>query len=447
MRALSSFSTRLITATLLTAAATFGMLLGLVLVQAGKSLERQTEEISRWSEERLAQRLMAETLLALARLNNMHSDISRRFASLSQRTDISKAIQSRNSVAISELLAPAIKLADIDGVMVLDEKLRVMGAHRLDIDILGADKLLRSHSLMREIEGVATRNNPKSPRRYSRAGRFDDYLAAAVGAERNSALAEIFIEPVFDEFGDVVAVLIGHRQLRASEPTLMEFSRLTGRGVLILSSGNLVSSTLKMQAPDSNRYISSGLIQLDNDRYVARCVDLWSSADICAVAQSAELQQLANQIIAIGQEQNRSLVWTLVGAIGIAMTLFALMSLVVSRHMTQPLVKIAGIVGEVARGNWRIHVPGRDRRDEVGDIARAVVLLEESLEERDKLRADVVNQNAVLLQMTRHDTLTGLPNRLLFRERLDQAIAGCPPRAIRLCRSLPRSRRFQGRQR
>jgi diguanylate cyclase (GGDEF)-like protein len=52
----------------------------------------------------------------------------------------------------------------------------------------------------------------------------------------------------------------------------------------------------------------------------------------------------------------------------------------------------------VAQGNWRAFVPGLTRKDEVGDIARAVVLLAQSVEERDRLRTDVVEQNATLLQ-------------------------------------------------
>ena len=43
-------------------------------------------------------------------------------------------------------------------------------------------------------------------------------------------------------------------------------------------------------------------------------------------------------------------------------------------------------------------MPGLTRRDEVGDIARAIVLLAQSVEERDKLRADVFEQNATLVQ-------------------------------------------------
>jgi diguanylate cyclase (GGDEF)-like protein len=73
-------------------------------------------------------------------------------------------------------------------------------------------------------------------------------------------------------------------------------------------------------------------------------------------------------------------------------------SILVANQVTKPLTKITATVGEVARGNWRAGVPGTERRDEVGDIARAVVMLETSLEERDQLRDNVLSQNGALLE-------------------------------------------------
>ncbi len=131
---------------------------------------------------------------------------------------------------------------------------------------------------------------------------------------------------------------------------------------------------------------------------MARCVGLGDQTEICAVAPSSELEHLATQVIAIGEEQTHALIWWLVGAVTIALLLFALMSFFVSRHITLPLREITSVVGDVAEGNWRVFVPGLARRDEVGNIARAVTLLARSVEERDKLRTDVVEQNATLLQ-------------------------------------------------
>jgi diguanylate cyclase (GGDEF)-like protein len=392
----TSLSKRLTTWTLVTALTSFGLFLVVVLYKVNKGFEQQSAQVSQWSEERLAQRLESDALLSVARIDTLYDDVSTRFASIAQRADISKAIQSGNSVAISELLAPALELADVDGALVLDENLRVLGADRLDADILRANKLLRSQPLMRVLQNVL-RGDPNDRHVRRVTGAFDHSLAAALAADWKAPLAGIFVETVLDDFHDVIAVIIGYRQLRPEEIKLEEFSRLTGRGVLVVSENYVVSRAgSSIPGPISNLH-NGPLLALDDGGYVGRCVDLWNVAAVCSVAPAEELQQLARQVIAIGEEQTRSLIWWLFGAVVVVLLLFAGTSFTVARHITLPLREITSVVGEVARGNWRVIVPGRNRKDEVGNIARAVVLLANSVEERDKLRADVLEQNATLL--------------------------------------------------
>jgi methyl-accepting chemotaxis protein len=52
-------------------------------------------------------------------------------------------------------------------------------------------------------------------------------------------------------------------------------------------------------------------------------------------------------------------------------------------------------VRAVARGDWKSEVTGTKRVDEVGDIARAVIVLQHSLQERDRLRTDVAHAESV----------------------------------------------------
>ncbi len=54
-----------------------------------------------------------------------------------------------------------------------------------------------------------------------------------------------------------------------------------------------------------------------------------------------------------------------------------------------------------------------DSKDEIGDLARAFLDMGESLHAR---RNEQIRFHAF------HDNLTGLPNRFMFRERLEQAV-------------------------
>nr|WP_244635669.1 EAL domain-containing protein [Chthonobacter albigriseus] len=67
-----------------------------------------------------------------------------------------------------------------------------------------------------------------------------------------------------------------------------------------------------------------------------------------------------------------------------------------ARPITRPLRRLAETVGLIARGIYDVPVQGTDREDEVGAIARAVAILNDSVRERDELRANILVQNAIL---------------------------------------------------
>ncbi|RJF75035.1 methyl-accepting chemotaxis protein [Rhodopseudomonas palustris] len=57
------------------------------------------------------------------------------------------------------------------------------------------------------------------------------------------------------------------------------------------------------------------------------------------------------------------------------------------RGMARPIVALDGAMREISQGRHAIEVPGCDRRDEVGSMARTVELFKESLIETERLRA------------------------------------------------------------
>ena len=75
--------------------------------------------------------------------------------------------------------------------------------------------------------------------------------------------------------------------------------------------------------------------------------------------------------------------------------MFAGIMLLVGQRISRPLVQITEAVRAVARGDWKSEVTGVERVDEVGDIARAVIVLQRSLQERDRLRSDVAHAESV----------------------------------------------------
>lgn len=100
--------------------------------------------------------------------------------------------------------------------------------------------------------------------------------------------------------------------------------------------------------------------------------------------------------------------------------LAALLAFVVARVLTRPLHVMADAVERFSREHEMGPLPVK-RRDEIGLLARA---FDEMQIEIKAHLGELYESQARLDHLAHHDALTGLPNRTLFLERLEQAIAG-----------------------
>ena len=89
--------------------------------------------------------------------------------------------------------------------------------------------------------------------------------------------------------------------------------------------------------------------------------------------------------------------------------LVGIVTFLLGRNLVIALTRLAARVASVADGEFDGAVPGVDRSDEVGTMARALLIL------RDNSREAAATHTS--------DILTGLPNRRLLRDRLKQAMA------------------------
>lgn len=396
MRRFSSLSTRLVVAVLATASVAFTVSVGLTVWRLDHGLDRQAAQLGRLSEEKLGQRLDGEARLARARVELLFIEAGRRLEGIAQRADVVKAVSSANDVAISELLRRAATTADLDGILVVDAKLRVFGADRGDADLAATNRTLGEHPLAKEILPILADNDRRRPTILRRTMALTESVAAAIGAKGTAPLAVVIVEPIFDDFGDVFAALIAHRALRPQEDTLVEFSRLEGAGLLVLAADRPISWAGVTGFPAGVGPVADSTLLKTNDQaYWSRCSELFEAWRVCALAPVSELHALRDELVRIGEIEGRSLTtWLFVFAI-LSLASFAVITLLTARRISQPLVRITEAVRAVARGDWKSDVTGLARKDEVGDIARAVVVLQRSLEERDRLRTDVAQAESV----------------------------------------------------
>ena len=83
------------------------------------------------------------------------------------------------------------------------------------------------------------------------------------------------------------------------------------------------------------------------------------------------------------------------------------------RTLVSPVRQLADSARQIEAGNFDAEVPHSQRKDEVGDLMRAF----------SHMRDAIVRHDRDIRRMAYTDALTGLSNRLAFRELLDQRVA------------------------
>ena len=129
-------------------------------------------------------------------------------------------------------------------------------------------------------------------------------------------------------------------------------------------------------------------------------------ADTELYAAIDPLSQPLNQLIALQSRvtgelyaQSRAAwAWTKLIFAGLAAgvaIVFAISLLTVSRGVVLPLQRLRACMLELVQGNLRLDIFGEARRDEVGDMARAVAVFRDTCLEREALETEVERQRAM----------------------------------------------------
>ncbi|MCK7613902.1 bifunctional diguanylate cyclase/phosphodiesterase [Roseibium sediminicola] len=378
-----------------TAVCAFAGLIGLVAYQLEGSMARQETELLNLSHARLLETLSADVKLAGTRLEFLFQDRLRRVNAISERVDTAKAVESRNNVAMSELLGPAAKLADVDSLIVLDEKGRVIGASAYSADLVTLNDRIQKFGFFGEIAASLKSSYPGEKLTFSAVLPRDD-TSIFVPGDTVNAVSQVIFVPVFDDFGYVIGGLLAQRWLRTEEPLLADLAEINSFELavvfdnMVISRANFSGSLADLETSPTAPNITY------NGARIIECGVPVSPMTVCALLPIEELTATQAELTRIGTEEEQKLLrWLFLFGL-LALVAFAAVAFLLSRQITRPLTKITRVLTGIAAGDFESQVAGTERMDEVGDIARSVVSLQRSVKERDALRNRVHEKNTIL---------------------------------------------------
>lgn len=401
----SSIATRLVAVVLATGVLGLGLIGGSTALRLQQQLRHQAAALGELSEDQLAHRLDGEAQLARARIEVLGAETASRLRQISQRDDVAKAVASNNDVTIRELLSIVASTSGFERLIAFDETGRVIGANT-PLDLLALNRALEGTALSVNLGAILKDNSRSHPQ--GEEGTYELKLGelSALGLPERHTIAHTAIEPVFDDFGDLIGALAAIRPLGRTERTLENFTSLANAGVVIIAGDNEIVSSA---GPEGVRFSGartrlSGLQHSDDGNYVARCVDYEATLKVCTFASASLVTTTRDQMFQIGAAHTRSLMWQFLASAALALGALVVALLAAVRRLTKGLSALAKTAQEIAGGN--LDVPFRATG--IGEVRGLGLAFEQML---THLRASTRR----IRQLAFYDTVSRIPNREKMR--------------------------------
>jgi methyl-accepting chemotaxis protein len=374
---------------------------------------KQTSEIAmleRISADKAQMRLSGEARLAADRLDAVFAGLDDQLRIIARFPEFHKAIGSRNDVVIAKGIGEQIVAIGFDGGIVLDDKLRIIGADRTGVDLLAAAEALGTLGFRAHFARLIATNDRDKPQTWRQLVEIDSQTRGALLIRMPGTIGFVAAHPVFDEFGDVAGLVLGYRVIRHREPVLDEFTSKTGGAVAIAAPSGVVAfaGPATMQPTGWTR-LPGGTVHVTPQQMAVLCADHHAIVQVCALRALQDVNQERDQLVETGDRQTRQLQVRTVVVATVVLLLIGVASWWLARDLARPLRDVTACVRAVAGGILDNDLPHRDRTDEIGAIANALFTMRLSLRERE-----------VLVEANRREEMA----RLSRQQNIDRALEG-----------------------
>ncbi len=262
-----SLSARLVSTVAITVTIALALFAGLTAFRLHEGALQQKQAVAQLAGERFDAQLQLEVQLASSFLDRISNDVDVAVAGLAERSEAQGVVKRGNIVAIDLLMQKVVRTGPLDAVLVLDTDLHALGSQQPGLDLLAANKFLEGSAAAKNLRELLTNQESNRARSYLAYEPTDAAFAKAMGLKfEPDALLLMSAYPVFDDFGDVMALLLGLRTVTGEEKVLKQFSRtweltiqvLDGERPIVELSGHTaiseVRDLLSRCAPFANRW-------------------------------------------------------------------------------------------------------------------------------------------------------------------------------------------------
>ena len=310
----------------------------------------------------------------------------------------------------------AVQSGDVDTIAsVLDNHGARIGA--TEVALLGTDFALRAASGRdaKELALVTTRLAARA----AKAGAANEI--ALLGGRPHQVVLVPLKMPVLAGW-----VLMGFpldpqlasdmKDLSAMNVTLLARTTAGAPWTAILTSlPAALAAQLAQQSWDAPGRPASGMepVTLAQEEFGVRACWLTAPDNAAGAAAAGAVLALVSLSIdeAVRLPQDLQVGLLVITLLGFAVFVFG--SLYTARRVSQPLRALAAAAERLGGGDYATPMRGLARADEIGDLANAF----------ETMRASVSDKQAQILKLAYWDSLTGLPNRVQFRDAVIQAVA------------------------
>ncbi len=239
------------------------------------------------------------------------------------------------------------------------------------------------------------------------------------GESQVTQAADLLVNPVY--YFDLDAIGVTTQSiLRQSDVSYVLVYDAKG-SILHDGSGDIPTFGQRMTDPLAKRIVAAdGLQVLSTDEVMDVSMPIrigeqrlggvrvgYSLANIRA-EQAHVNREITDRLQALGK---RHLAW--IGLLLLMLfSLCVLVAMVLQRALVRPIRQLSDAAREIEAGNFTTALPVNGRRDEVGILVRAFARMADS----------IVRHDRDMRRMAYTDSLTGLANRLAFRETLDHRL-------------------------